>query len=89
MAHKDLEFAVSIAGKLESKHFRSFDKACGHAVSLAASRGEDVVVDVLTWSRSAAAAWGGDEAAEVYDEDPEASVHERIVVRADAKGRVA
>jgi len=47
-----------------------------------------VNVDVIVYSRAAARAWGGDSAVEVYDADPDASVHERIVIRAESLGRI-
>ena len=50
--------------------------------------GEKINLDVVTWSRAAARAWGGDDAVEQYDEDPEASIFERIVVQADSWGRI-
>lgn len=86
--HKDLEFAVNDASGRQ-RTFKKFDEACGFAVSLAASDGGEHNIDVLAYSEAAARFWGGDDAVEVYREDPEASVHERIVVRADAKGRIA
>ena len=85
--HKDLEFAVDDANG-EERIFKDFDEAAGFAVSIAATGREDVYIDVLAWSRGAAKAWGGDDAAEQYDEDPEASVFERIEIKADILGRV-
>jgi hypothetical protein len=43
----------------------------------------------VTWTKAAARKWGGDAAVETYEIDPEASVHERITVKAEALGRVA
>jgi hypothetical protein len=84
---KDLEFAVDDVGGRE-RIFKSFDEAAAFAVSIAASTGRTVNLDVLTWSRAAARKWQGDSGAEAYDEDPEASVFERIEIRADSVGRV-
>lgn len=86
--HKGVEFAVDDAGGNE-RIFKQFDAAAGFAVSMAATRGEKVNIDVLVYSVSGARWWGGDEAAMVYRDDPDASVHERISVRADARGRIA
>ena len=85
---KDLDFAVDDAGGNE-RIFKTFDAACGFAVGLAASDGRPHQVNVLAYSRAGARAFAGDEGARQYDEDPDASVFERIVVTADARGRVA
>lgn len=79
--HKDLEFAVDDASGRE-RVFKTFGEACGFAVALAACTGQDVNVDVLCWSEDAATAFGID------DYDHEASVTERIVIKADATGKV-
>lgn len=84
---KDLEFHVSSGERTEV--FKTFSEAAAYAVVQSVSRGREAVIDVVTWSRAAAKAWGGSYAVEVYDEDPEASVHERIRVRADSQGRIA
>jgi hypothetical protein len=49
----------------------------------------NVHIDVVTWSRAAAKKWGGEYGLEVYDSDPEASVHDRIVIKAESQGHVA
>lgn len=85
--HKDVDFAVDDAGGNE-KIFGNFDEACGFAVSLAASDGRPHNVDVLIHSKAGARAWGGDDAVEQYLEDPDASVSDRIEIRAEIKGRV-
>lgn len=85
---KDLEFAVDDpSGK--QKIFRSFKETCEFAVIKSASSGEEVVVDVLTYSRAGARRWGGEHGVEEYNADPDASVHDRIVIRAESQGRVA
>ena len=87
---KDLEFHVQYKnGKGDTKIFTSFDRAAAHAVQLSISNGEDAVIDVVAWSRSAAKAWGGDYGVEQYNEDPEASIHDRIVIKAEDQGRIA
>jgi hypothetical protein len=50
------------------------------------STGEPVNIDVIAWDRGDAKAWGIEES---YDEDPDASVSQRIVVRAEDLGRIA
>jgi hypothetical protein len=85
--HKDLEFAVDDASGKE-RIFKSWPEACGFAVALSAS-GRKVNIDVLAGSEAAAKAWSGDEGVEQYREDPEASVFDRITVRAESIGRIA
>ena len=83
---KNLEFHVDRPDgttAIETK----FDKAAGLAISISCSNGEPVNIDVVAWSRSAAKAWSGD--VESYDDDPDSSVFDRIVVRAESIGRIA
>lgn len=81
----DLEFAVDDYQGQE-KIFPTFEAACAFAVAKAVSRSEDVDIDVLCWTREAAVSWGCEES---YDEDPEASVSDRITITANHVGRVA
>ena len=87
------EFAVDdVNGHLSNirQHtFDTFGEACAFAVGLAASHGEAVNVDVLAYSEADAKAWGGDTAVESYREGLDASVLERIVVKAESVGRIA
>jgi hypothetical protein len=85
--HKGLDYAVDDAAG-DQHVFHRFKEAAGFAVSLAAS-GREVHLDVLCYSVAGAAAWGGDDAVESYQEDPDCSVLERIVIRAESIGRVA
>jgi hypothetical protein len=85
---KDLEFAVNDASG-KQRIFKNFNEACGFAVSVSATGIGDVHLDVLAYSKSAAKAWAGDEGVESYNDDPEASVFDRIVSRAESIGRVA
>ena len=48
-----------------------------------------LVAERIGWMKAAARVWAGDYGVEVYEEDPEASVHERIVIKADAQDRIA
>ncbi len=83
-----VEFAVDDAGGRE-RVFKTFGEAAGFAVSIAASNGQTVNLDVLVFSPQGARAYGGDDAVDQYNEDPEASVFERIEIRADVVGRVS
>lgn len=62
--------------------------ALAMAAELALLRGVTTYVDVVVWDRAAAVRWGGDDAGEAYDEDPDASVFERIEVKVNSLGRV-
>jgi hypothetical protein len=86
-SHKDVEYAVEDGGGQE-RIFKTADEAAGFAVSLAMS-GRTVYIDVLIYSRAGARFYGDDHAVEQYDEDPEASVSDRIQVKAESLGRVA
>lgn len=87
-SHRDVEFAVDDASG-NQRTFKYFDEAAGFAVAIAASGKERVYLDVLIWSKSGAKAYGGEEGVEQYEEDPDASVFERIEIRVNAMGRVA
>jgi hypothetical protein len=84
---KDVEFAVDDASG-EQRIFKKFDEAAGFAVVMAASNGRASNIDVLVYSRAGARAYAGEEGVEQYEDDPEASVFERISVRADSQGKV-
>lgn len=86
---KDLEFHVSREGSTETlKVLKSFADASQFAVSAAVDSGTAMVIDVVTWSQPAARAWGGEAAVEIYQEDPDSSVHERIVIKAESHGPI-
>lgn len=85
--HRDVEYAVDDASGKE-RIFKSSDEASSFAISLAMSDGRPHNIDVLIYSVSGARWYGGDDAAEEYDDDPEASVSDRIVVRAESLGRI-
>ena len=89
LLHKDVLFVVEVVdSRVEARHFDNFDEAAGRAVTLAAMEGP-THLDVLVYSKAGARAWGDDDAVEEYLADPEASVHERFVVKVDAQGRIA
>lgn len=85
--HPDVDYAVDDAGGNE-RVFKTFDEAAGLAVSVALSGGGTVNLDVLVWSENGAEWYGGDDAVEQYNEDPEASVFERFEIKVNAVGRV-
>lgn len=84
--HKDVEFAVDDASGNE-RIFKTFEEAAAFALAIGTSRGESVL-DVLIYSEAGAKAYGGDDAVEQYEEDPDASVFERFEIRVNAVGRV-
>lgn len=87
--HKDVEFQVSPARSTDIiGTYKTFDEAAGVAVARSASTGEKVEINVLIYSKAGARWYGGDHALEEYDADPDASVHDRIVVKAESTGRV-
>ena len=86
--HKDVEFAVDDASG-DQRIFKQFDAAAGFAVGVAASGRSNVSIDVLIYSVSGARWWGGDYAVEQYRDDPDASVSDRIKIRAESIGSVA
>lgn len=86
--HPDVVYAVDDASGREHI-FTTPNEAAGFAVSLAMSDGRVHFIDVIVSSRAGAIAFVGSEGAARYNEDPEASVFERIAVRAEAQGRVA
>ena len=73
--------------KAGQRYFDTFAEAAVHAISVSATHGNaKVLIDVIISSQSAARWWGGDEAVWRFKEDPDASVFERIEVRASALG---
>ncbi len=93
-SHKDVEFAVGSTeaptGPIHGAFYeRTFGGAAERAVILARHgvRGK-ATIDVIVSSVAGARWWGGPEAAQRYRAEPEASVFERIIVRADSKGSV-
>jgi hypothetical protein len=89
--HKDVEFEVEFAGPRggRSQTHRSFEEAAATAIAMAASTGQEVYLDVLIYSKAGARWWGGEAAVEMYEEDPDASVSQRVIVRAEDEGRIA
>jgi hypothetical protein len=88
--HKDVEFVVEGYGGKGSKTsvFSSFDNAAGYAVAGAASTGIKHHIDVIVWSKAGARWYGGDDAAEMYEDDPDASIFERLTVDVSDEGKI-
>jgi hypothetical protein len=88
-SHKDVEFAVSSEdGREVQRYFSTSGEASENAVAMSMSTGEAAVIDVIVSSKAGAKWYGGDYAVEIYEDDPDASVHERIIVRAESLGHV-
>lgn len=85
-SHKDVEFAVNDASGRQ-RTFRKFAEAAAFAVAVAAT-GRKVNLDVLVMSVAGARAYAGDEGVRLYREDPDASVFDRVVIRAESIGMV-
>lgn len=68
--------------------FRTFEDAAVFAVGLAISNGARVFIDVLVYTPAGARWWAGDDAVERWHDDPDASVFERIEIRANNLGRI-
>ena len=80
-AMKDVEYHIG------SKIHEHWAKAMLSA-SMQAIAGGSCNLDVVIYSEEGARLYGGDDAAERYLEDPEASVFERFEVRVNCVGRV-
>lgn len=80
--HPDVEYHVG-----DDFVTNDADEAAGYAFMLAVAHGESEL-DVVIFSRVGAKFYGGDDAAEQYDEDPDASVFDRFELKVNALGRV-
>lgn len=85
--HKDVEFHVGYKSGDDVGVFHDAREAALVAV-LQGMSGAKVHLDVCIFSRAGARWYGGAEAAEQYDEDPDASVFERIEISVNNVGRV-
>jgi len=87
--HPDVEYAVDDIDGSE-RIFKTFDEAVNFAFGMALyNRDAKANIDVLIWSEEGAEWYGGDDAVEQYNEDPEASVFERFEISVNAVGRVS
>lgn len=88
--HQDLSFEVGDKGSTDTMYVDgSLEEAIMLAVGRSVSGRGAQEVAVLTYSRAAAKAYGGDDAVEEYDMDPDASAHDRIIITAESLGRIA
>jgi hypothetical protein len=87
-SHPQVGYAVDDASG-KQRIFKTFDEAAGFAVAVAISGKERVNLDVLIFDKKGAKFYGGDDAVEQYNEDPEASVFERFEIKVNAVGRVS
>lgn len=87
--HSDVEYAVDDASG-KQRTFKSSNEAAGFAIAIAMSHGKSVNIDVLVHS-PAGARWyrGSSDGVTEYEEDPDASVFDRIVISAESIGRVS
>lgn len=85
--HKDVEFAVDDS-RGEEHIFKTFEEAIAFAGRMALMATVRIELDVLVYSREGAMWWGGIDGAQDYDEDPEASVFDRLHVKVTSQGRV-
>jgi hypothetical protein len=85
---RDLEFHVN---RPNGKTYVGsvFGDATALAITIAVNTQKPVHIDVCAFSESAAREWTGEQGADSYNEDPEASVFDRIVIIAESVGRVA
>ena len=74
--------------KINNKYFINFESAAAYAIRLAAAN-NPAIIDTLIYDEKHAFQWGGDAAVEQFNEDPEASVFERIEIKVTSHGRVA
>lgn len=81
-SHKDVEFAVG------DRYFKTIDEATVQAVGMSLSNGDTIFIDILVHGPQGAKWFAGDDGVEQYMDDPEASVFERIAVKAESYGRV-
>lgn len=86
-AHRDVEFAVDDT-RGEEHIFKTFDEALAFAAPMALRSGVRIEIDVLAYSREGAVWWSGIDGGQDYDEDPEASVFDRLHLKITSQGRV-
>jgi hypothetical protein len=88
--HKDVDFEVFDArahARVGETTWKLFNKAAAHAVTIALSGGKPTI-DIVVHSAAGARWLGGSDAVAQYEEDPEASVFERIEIKANSLGRL-
>ena len=86
--HRDVEFVVHSPRNIGSPTtFTTFRDALEKAVYMSYGIGP-MFVDVLIYSEAGAQWFAGDDGVAVYHEDPDASVFERIEIKANSLGRI-
>ena len=85
--HRDVEFAIDDT-RGEEHIFKTFEEAAAFAAGLALTTTVRIELDVLVMSRNGAVWWAGSDGGKDYDEDPEASVFDRLHVKVTSQGRV-
>jgi hypothetical protein len=86
-SHKDVEFAVD-DNRGDEHIFKTFEEAAAFAAGLALTTGVRIEIDVLVHSRDGAVWWSGNDGGEQYDDDPDASVFDRLVMTIKSSGKV-
>jgi len=86
-SHKDVEFSCLGHGGRQM-YFKTFDEAAAFALEDAISSGVWKNFDVIIHSEAGARWFGGQDAVEQYREDPDASVFQRIRIKAEVEGMV-
>jgi hypothetical protein len=83
--HPDVEYIVAV--DRTERVFDAFDEALVYAFATGLS-GAKIVIDVLIYSEDGARAFGGDDAADEYRDDSEASVFRRFELAVEDHGSV-
>lgn len=84
--HPDVEYSVEDESGKE-RIYRTMSAAQQAAMEVAMTIG-GATLDVLIWSDKGAEWYGGPDAVERYDEDPEASVFERYEIKVNFEGMI-
>lgn len=86
-SHPDVELAVD-DNRGKEHVFKTFEEAAAFAAGLALTTTVRIELDVLVSSRAGAVWWAGSDGGKDYDEDPEASIFDRLLVKVTSQGRV-
>jgi hypothetical protein len=88
--HKDVEFHIDRWHREHGSTIvaHSYTDACQLAVTECIAHGVTVKLDVVVWSEAGAKAYGGDDAASQYRNNPHDSVFERFEVKVNNVGRI-
>lgn len=87
-SHPDVEFhALGPSGR--DTYFKTFDEAAAFVVQQSLRGGGWSNLNVLIHSESGARWYGGEDGLDQYRSDPNASVFERIIIKANPEGTVS